>query len=101
MELKELELIIEEHFYKNFDVADYKLMLLGEDKKNTHLSYMVVCGDTPYVWFRVCDSAIYDATSTEILSSSYDTLAWYHFIKGVRDTLFNMRVGDTKCLVGY
>lgn len=90
MELNELKQIIEENFYDLFDKSEFKLVLVGKKENIKHLSYMVVSGNEPYLWFNVSTSGVYQATSTEILSSAYNTKQWYYFLKNVKEALFTV-----------
>lgn len=87
MDLNELEQIIEENFYNSFDKSEFKLVLVGKKKDIKHLSYVVVSNNEPYLWFNTSTCCIYQATSTEILSSSYNVKQWYHFLMNVKEAL--------------
>ena len=90
MELKELEQIIKENFYNLFDKSEFKLVLVGKKENIKHLSYMVVSGSEPYIWFSTSPSGVYQATSTEILSSAYNVKQWYYFLKNTQEALYKM-----------
>lgn len=90
MELKELEQIIEENFYNLFDKDEFRLLLVGKKGNIKHLSYMVVQGNEPYLWFSTSTSGVYQATSTEILSSAYNVKQWYYFLKNTQEALYKV-----------
>lgn len=90
MELSELKLIVKENFYNLFDKSEFKLVLVGKKENIKHLSYMVVSGSEPYIWFSTSPSGVYQATSTEILSSAYNVKQWYYFLKNTQEALYKV-----------
>lgn len=84
MELSELKLIVKENFEFYFNTREYKLLPIWESDRSCHCGYAIVGDMGIEVEFSVSSSGIFEAKSSEILTSIYTLEHWIAFVKAIK-----------------